>query len=126
MQFINDAEDATEALESSSDGVLPDLRSWVSAQDAAVPAVLVMDYASATHQNYSTCDPGYAGHEYHRTSSKNGEFSGGVSVPGANLSAQSGFTSTQEVHHKFSRSGHICGSGGEPWGSAARVSTRTW
>lgn len=276
VQFINDAEDATEALESSSEGVLPNLRSWVSAQDPAVPAILGMDlgdvvdlgsirdesvlddfdiavpdvgtaavmeaamaggcsqsvgsrrgpyletfaviygdggvkgrvkqessathtlgvgvkhpgsdswsaggsqsesagwgydstytiansfvknkvyyrdyyyscmadgkiytttyekpdgfyeagpyYAQATHKNYSTCDPGYADHEYHRTSSKNGQFSGGVSLPGANLSAQSGFTSTQEVHYKFCKRGQICGSGGDPWGSAARVSTRT-
>lgn len=82
-------------------------------------------YKYAGHTNYTTCATGHAGHSYWRSSSKNGQFSGGVELPGANLSAQSGYSSSQEVAYQFTKQGKLCGSGGKPWGSAPRMSART-
>lgn len=82
-------------------------------------------YKYAGHTNYTTCDIGFVDHSYWRSSSKNGQFSAGVELPGPNLSAQSGFSSSQEVAYHFTKQGKLCGSGGKPWGSAPRMSART-
>jgi hypothetical protein len=82
-------------------------------------------YAYSPHQNHKTCEATYAGHEYRRTSGKNGTYTGGVDLPFINLSAQSGWTSTTEVHWRFERGGKLCGSDGGSWTQARRIDART-
>lgn len=79
-------------------------------------------YTQIGHINYAYCETAYAGHTYNRTSYTNKEFVAGVGLGFVNLSAQSGWTTTTEMHYQFgSRSGKLCGSNGA-WPVAARVS----
>lgn len=80
-------------------------------------------YSQVAHTNYTTCDPGYKDHVYTRQTNQNGAFGAGVDLPFINLSAQAGWTSTVTMEYKFFRAGKICGSGGQAWGAAPRVST---
>ncbi len=80
-------------------------------------------YSYAPHVDYAYCSPGYKGHEYYRTSYKNGTYSGGVDLPFINLSAQSGWNSEIQGWWKFYRNGKLCGSN-EGWATARRVSAR--
>lgn len=80
-------------------------------------------YTYAGHVDYSNCTPGYAGHNYHRTSEANHTYGAGLDLPFVNLSSHSGWTSTTEMHWRFTRTGKLCGNG-EYWGQAKRVSSR--
>lgn len=79
-------------------------------------------YRQIGYVSYSTCETMYAGVEYRRVTNANGAFSAGLDLPFINLSAQSGWTETTEIWFRSSRTGKICGSSGQPWTRAPRIS----
>ena len=82
-------------------------------------------YTRAAHVNYTECSTGYAGHMYHRTTSKNRTYTAGLDLDVVNLSSQSGWSSTTEMHWKFfDVGGKLCGSNGKLWTEGTNVSAR--
>jgi hypothetical protein len=65
--------------------------------------------------NYNT------GSAFHRTSGANKTFSTGMSISGVSLSAQSGWTTSQETHFSFTSNGKMCASTADGLGSAPLV-----
>jgi len=68
------------------------------------------DFAQVAHVNTgNNCSPKSAGSDWNTGSAKNVTYGAGVDLPAINVSAQSGYGSSQDMTFKFNVAGKICG-----------------
>lgn len=79
-----------------------------------------------THVHYSYCTGKYyAGYTWNRSSSTNGGYSAGVSLPWLSVYSQAGWNTSMTVHYHFNVNGHVCGSN-SAYEGAPRVEGRNY
>ncbi len=79
-------------------------------------------YTRVAHVNYMTCSPTFASHSYGRNKNINGAYSGGLNLGFVYLYAQAGWTTSTDMAYYFWAAGRLCGSNGQLWTAAPRVS----